>query len=1664
MLPSQPNPPGPRLPLNFLAALLLLFCLPAASAGPLIFSGPADNDLVRVATENGISIKRFDTPQAAVQAAGEGEGVLLLADGYPEKTTQLDAPLFQKAAGKKLRLYVEYPSFLPGVTVGAPRGTHWERAVIASDAFVGLAKLRILAIHGCRFVPLKAEPAHIVMGRVAGFDTAVYGLAKESYPILCELPKQDGAGDVLVATTKLSHFLTGRYAPHDAWQSIWSYVFTWLRPGQELPSLKWNVSVRPSFGAEEPLPPDVEQQALRRGIDWYFNARMLVHPAMMAQYDRPANGPEPAMANPDLRQDWPYGHRIARKPEASLPIGDGSLGVLEGFDARIFPDGTQPVRWWRRNDCNGEIAGAMAAAGVTLQKPSYLKTAGNIGDWLYFRSRMSLGDHADPKHPAYGLIGWNDTPQYCGPGSMDGYAVYYGDDDARSMLGMMLAAATLKTDRYDERLLKCLLANLRICGQLGFQPDRLDQGPLEKAGWEHFFNDRNVSYSPHYQATLWACYLWAYRHTGFDLFLQRAKTAIGMTMTAYSDHQGWINGIQLERAKMVLALAWLVRVEDTPQHRAWLRRIADDLLARQDSCGAIREEIDKAFNRGFSAPASNEAYGTGEALLIQSDGDAASDLLYTCNFAFAALHEAAAATGESYYRQAEDKLAAFLCRIQIRSEDHPELGGGWFRAFDFKRWEYWASNTDTGWGAWCIESGWSQSWITTVLALRQMKTCLWDITRSGTIANGFDRLRLQFLPDEPNRKPAAAKVSVQDLRCEYLVDPLGIDAVKARLSWVIQSERRGERQSAYQILAASTPELLAQDQGDLWDSGRVASDQSIQVEYAGGPLRSGARCHWKVRVWDKDGQPIAWSQPAFWTMGLLNPDDWQAAWIKPVVAASGVKPASQENPPAPWVRKVFTLAAAPEQAVAYVNVLGYFELYVNGQKVGDEVLAPAVSDHQRRSLYRTYDLCKFLRPGPNCVALWMDMGWYRSGPIARVQLELSVNGQPVRIGTDATWTCAPSTHTSLGGWKWNEMGGERVDARRALAGWNQVECSAGEWIPVQEVPAPKGSVVAQSCPPNRIGAVLPLAACTALGTNAWELDFGANLTGWLRLRLSPLEPGQRVFLHYADKRFQTPAGDDTPAGKIKPSSQQTFETPQGPVCYQTFNQADEFISAGKIGEEFCSMFNYHGFRYVIVEGLTTKPARGDAEALLIESDLEPAGDFACSNDLFNRIHQVNLWTLRCLDLGGYMVDCPHRERLGYGDGQVGIESLTMNRNTAAFYGKWATDWLEAQNPVTGEIPYTAPKFCDSGGGPGWGGAGCVLPWKLYLYYGDRRLLERAYEPLQRYLGFLEQKCTNDVLRRYGGEWDFIGDWVAPGRAMDTTNWPPKPAAELFNNCYRLYLWEQLERVATVLGRTDEAQRCRIRIDELRSTIHRAFFDPSQQLYVLDEQSYQLMPLMTGVVPEDLRRTIWQKLEGGIRLKNNGHLDTGMLGTYFLIQYLQETGRDDLLYTLFNQKTYPGWGYMLSQGATTLWEQWNGYWSQIHSCFTSPGGWFYQGLAGIGADPAAPGFKQIVIKPAVLADLTWVKGSYRSIHGRIVSNWRREGDHLTMDITIPANTTATVFVPAKDVATVTESGQPAAKAEGVQFLRSDEYGAVYAVGSGTYRFQSRIPETAKFNQQ
>ncbi len=714
--------------------MLTAFAQAAGSAGvsSMAVVATAENDLFAVLSANKVACRRFGSAGEAVAAVDVGGGVLVLADGYPGKVTTIDPAVLAAAAKKKLRVYVEYPAALPGVEVGKPRKATVERVVVGSRFFGdGLKQLRIVSVNGLHYVPVEAKDAHLVAARVAGFDSAVYGLPEKTAPVLFELPGKN----VLVSTTCLSRFVTGRYAPQEAWREVWGAILQWLRPGgAKLPALQWTPTVRASYARNEALPADYELQAIKRGLDWFGKAKMIVHPS----YAKQIAGKE----------------RIDSLP-ADAPMGDGSLGALEAVMSVIHQDGSQTVSTVERGDCICETAMAMAIGGKLLNKPEYMKIGTNLLDYYLLKSDARKKERGDPKHGAYGLIAWGiTTPAW--------QKANYGDDNARQMMGTWAVAAINGQTQWDEAMMMCLLANLRTTGQLGFRGSRIDVGALG-GGWERYLRGKPVSYAPHFENYLWACYLWAYRQTGDELFLNRAETALKMTMAQHTDGWRWTNGLAQERARIILPLAWLVRVKDTPETRAMLRKAVDGLLKLQAPCGAIREELGLPGKGVYPPPKTNAAYGGNEASLIAANGDPVADLLYTTNFAFLGLHEAAAATGDKDIIAAEHKLAEFLCRIQVRAKSQPAVDGGWFRAFDFQRWEHWGSNADHGWGAWSIESGWTQGWITAVLAMRQMDTSLWDLTAGSKIERHHARLRKRMLPADAIASPptsVAAKTVV----------------------------------------------------------------------------------------------------------------------------------------------------------------------------------------------------------------------------------------------------------------------------------------------------------------------------------------------------------------------------------------------------------------------------------------------------------------------------------------------------------------------------------------------------------------------------------------------------------------------------------------------------------------------------------------------------------------------------------------------------------------------------------------------------------------------------------------------------------------------------------------------------------------------------------------
>jgi hypothetical protein len=726
--------------LKIFKALLVMSCLAQsvfaggeAGVGPLTLACSRENDLFKVLKANGFRLERYSTPALAIAAAKTKSALLLLAEEYPSKPLEVSEQLFRQAAEKNLRVYIEFPSFVPGIELGQPCKEAWERLVISSEEFgPALPKTRIMMANESYVQPCTAQNPMVVAARVAGYDTAVFGIPATAHPVLFAVDD----GRVLVATTKLSGFVTGRFAPTREWGALWSHIISKLS-GAEVSQLQWEPLVTAMYGPKVRLPDDFERTAFRRFAQWVYDSHLLVTESRW-----PAVQETLKSLNPN--------NEAAPVSEAGDQIGDGRFGILEGYSSRIGHDGQQMLRRPIRADCQAETAMAMALDWKANMNRTSRTTASNLLDFLYYRSDMCGGARGNPKHPSFGLISWGSiTPSWT--------VANYGDDNARVMLATMLASACLDSERWDEPLLKALHANLRTTGKLGFQSDRIDMPELEANGWRHYHEKETVNYSPPFEALNWACYLWAYRQTREREFLETPKKGIRMMMDAFPDKWRWDDST--ERARMVLCLAWLVRVEDTEEHRRWLHTMVDDIIRTQDKTGAIPERFRGAKGSHFRIPESNEAYGTAESPLLQRNGDPVTDQLYNSGFVLMGLHEAAAALKDLRIRAAEDKLAEYLCRIQIRSKAFPYLNGNWFRAFDYERWEPWASSGDSGWGAWSVEAGWAQAWTAGTLGLRLQETTLWDLTKGSQIRMKLPKVREQMAQNagEPWRPAAAVK-------------------------------------------------------------------------------------------------------------------------------------------------------------------------------------------------------------------------------------------------------------------------------------------------------------------------------------------------------------------------------------------------------------------------------------------------------------------------------------------------------------------------------------------------------------------------------------------------------------------------------------------------------------------------------------------------------------------------------------------------------------------------------------------------------------------------------------------------------------------------------------------------------------------------------------------
>lgn len=692
-----------------LLKLFLATCSFTALAAPfpervdtgIIICAEAKNDVTAILEANHYAYRLIGDPLQAVKAAGRKGAVLFLARGYPGKRLALPEEVLQQARRKKLKLFVEYPERSSQIPVSdSLLHTQLERGIVNTSKIRGVDSLALIGIHNAAVIKAQSPGALLVVGKVAGFDKAQYGISDvKTYPLLF------AQGNLLVATTRLSQCITSRFGPVNHLRPVWEYIFNWLRPEGKYAFDSWPLQVAPMYSPRQALPSQAVNQAIRKGVDWFYQGRFLVHPSWEPLFlQRQGNGSD--VAGPPL--------------DLSLPAGDGSRGVLEGHLSRIQADGSQIYRYWMRADCNAEVAFALSAAADPEHR--HKAVAANLLDYLFQTSNLRGGPRNDPRNPAYGLVGWATTHPH----------VYYGDDNARVILGAMGAAASLQDSRWDQYIAEAILANFRTTGKNGFRGPRLEDSHLAKQGLEGLQARDLVNVHPHFESWMWACYLWLYDKTHYQPLLELSKKAIAKSMEQYPNWK-WTNGIQQERARMILPLAWLVRVEDTPRHREWLRLVAGRLLQNMDASGALREELGASGAGQYGATKTNKDYGRHEAPLIARNGDPVADMLYTSNFAFFALNEAAAATGEKLYVDATRKLADFLVRIQVQSQAHPDLDGAWFRAFDYKRWEYWASNADAGWGAWGTLTGWTQSWIVSTLAMQQKQSSLWELTKSSGI-------------------------------------------------------------------------------------------------------------------------------------------------------------------------------------------------------------------------------------------------------------------------------------------------------------------------------------------------------------------------------------------------------------------------------------------------------------------------------------------------------------------------------------------------------------------------------------------------------------------------------------------------------------------------------------------------------------------------------------------------------------------------------------------------------------------------------------------------------------------------------------------------------------------------------------------------------------------
>lgn len=873
-------------------------------------------------------------------------------------------------------------------------------------------------------------------------------------------------------------------------------------------------------------------------------------------------------------------------------------------------------------------------------------------------------------------------------------------------------------------------------------------------------------------------------------------------------------------------------------------------------------------------------------------------------------------------------------------------------------------------------------------------------------------------------------LNVTTLKCEYATNPIGLDMLSPQLSWHIESEKRGILQTAYQVIVADSPEDLVQNNANIWDSGKIDTAKSAGVYYSGPKVISRKIYYWKVRIWDSNNKISDWSQPAFFEMGLLNQEDWKADWI---------------GYPAGWpgrvlyFKKTFSTEKPIQKARAYISGIGYYVLHINGRKVGDHVLDPGTTDYSKQVLYATYDITDFLEK-ENAIGVSVGPGWYGM-PKLRMQVEITyTDGTTEMISTSmkVDWrvTVGPIIKSSI-------YDGEYYDAREEkpdldIANGTILKVSrTNRWTTAVATNSPGGKMVSQKLEPIKVMDTISPQSISEPIPGIYIIDTGQNLAGWASLKVKG-KRGTEISLKFAESLNKD--------GTVNQENLRLAEA------------KDTYILKGGDEEQWEPSFTYHGFRYIQVEGFPYPPKPDDIRIKIVRSSVDQTGKFKCSNELLNRIHHM-VWSTEASNLYSIPTDCPQRdERMGWlNDMTVRIEQALYNFDLSRFYPKWINDIEDTQEP-DGSITDTAPFR--------WGlrpaadpvsASYLLLALKSYEFYGNTEIIRKHYKGLKAWVDYLNSRTEDGIVN-----YSYWGDWSPPAKFGKLDGIVPSAVSKftpgkLMSTGYLYYCARIISGMANILGNMKDEVFFKKLAERTAEAFNKTWWNEQTGGYGSNNQACNSFALFLGLVDKERIPRVVENLERDV-VAHNYHLTTGNLCTKYLLEMLTEHGHSETAYKIVTQETYPSWGFMLANGATTLWERWeystgSGMNSLNHPMMGSVGSWFYKYLLGILQDANDVGFEKFSIHPYIIDELDFVEGEYNSVKGIIKSGWRKEAGFIYLDVTIPENSTATVFVPTKNVKSITESNRKVGKVDELKFLKMEDNYAVFQVGSGSYHFKS-----------